>query len=784
MGDGAGAIRERERVSTASTDAIAIVDGERHGAVNAAYADLYGFSRPDDLVGEPWDRRLAEDERSRLEREILPSCRSEGYWRGTITGRRRDGTTVSHELSIARLTDDQYVCTAREAAGEERTGRDAREHTRLLERAFDAVEDIVYVFDEDGDAVLWNATLREVTGYTDSEIAGLEPAELIAPEERERGSDSGSGSDAGGCLDQLGDRQVDLVTKDGERVPHEFRGTTFEDRETGRIYRCGVARDVTDRTERERQLRTTRRFNEELVENAPFGMFRLDDELRITYENQRAEEIIGLPENEQESEAIGTDIRDLPSIAETGQADLFTRLKDGETIEFEFPFESIYGKEAYFTGRGVPLYRDDEFEGAILMAIDISERRRRERQLERQRDELETLNRINELLLEITRDLFASPTRTEIEQTVCDRLATSDLYQFAWIGAPETGGQRIVPRANAGIDEGYVETVTVTTAGEETGQGPAGRAFRSGEVQVSQNIRTDPTFEPWRDAALERGVESAAAVPLVHGDRTYGILAVYATRPLAFSRREQSGFEVLGEAVGFAINAIEEHALLFADTIVELEFEVTDSGLVFVRASDRLACEIDITGYVESASGTWSVYLTVDGAEPAAVREVATADPDVERARVVADEGETGLLEFAMNGPAVTELAEHGAMLTSGYADDGRGRFCIEAPQTTDIRQLSDRLQTAYPKSTLVAQREFDRPVQKPIEIRQSIADRLTDRQQEALQRAYHAGYFEWPRRSTAGDIADSMDISETTFHYHLRNALETLATAFVGELH
>jgi predicted DNA binding protein len=175
------------------------------------------------------------------------------------------------------------------------------------------------------------------------------------------------------------------------------------------------------------------------------------------------------------------------------------------------------------------------------------------------------------------------------------------------------------------------------------------------------------------------------------------------------------------------------------------------------------------------------VYLTVDGVSPTAARDVATQDPDVERVRIVADEGDTGLLEVDMKGPALNEITEHGAILTSGRVDEGRGRFCIEVPRAADVRQLTDRLQTAYPESTLVAQRELDRPVRKAEELRQSIADRLTDRQREALTHAYHAGYFDWPRQSTAGDVATSMDIAETTFHYHLRNGLESLLAAFTG---
>lgn len=760
-----------EQVMAASMEAMAVTDGEQHVTVNHPYAELYGFSRPEELDGEPWSRRLAEGERTRFEREIVPTCRDDGQWRGTVTGRRRDGSTFSQHLSIACLDDGHFICTCREI--EERL----RRQWTLIQGILNTIPDVVFAYDDAGNHIVEDALLDEFAGYPKAELAEMELLDFLSEADRadarthvRRALEDG----------ETVTFEADIVTRDGRSIPHEYRAAPME--MDGEILGVAAsARDVTDRKERERKLRAARRFNEELVENAPFGMFRLDEDLRITYENPRAEEIIGLPDDEESSAAIGVDIRELPSIIETGRADLFTRLQEGETIEFEFPFESIYGKEAYFTGRGVPLYRDGEFAGAVLMATDISERRQHERDLERQRDELETLNRINELLLEIARDLFESPTREEIEQTVCDRLAASDLYQFAWTGEPEADGHRIVPRASAGIDDGYVEEITVTTSETETGRGPAGRAFRTGNVQVSQNIRSDATFEPWREKALHRDVNSAAAIPLINGDTTYGILAVYATRPLAFSRREQAGFETLGKAVGFAINAIENRKLLFADTVVELEFEVTDSGLVFVRVAEQLACELTITGYVESESGTWSVYLTVEGAAPTAVRDVAIDDPDVDQVRVIAAEDDAGVLEFAMKGPALNDITEHGAILTSGYVDGGRGRFRIEAPQTADIRRLSTRLRTEYPDSTLVAQREFDRPAQKAGEIRQSIDDRLTERQREALLRAYHAGYFDWPRQSTAGDVAASMDIAETTFHYHLRNALETLLTAFAA---
>ncbi|WP_336339361.1 helix-turn-helix domain-containing protein [Haloarcula brevis] len=63
---------------------------------------------------------------------------------------------------------------------------------------------------------------------------------------------------------------------------------------------------------------------------------------------------------------------------------------------------------------------------------------------------------------------------------------------------------------------------------------------------------------------------------------------------------------------------------------------------------------------------------------------------------------------------------------------------------------------------------ETDRPV---------VLDRakLTTRQREVLGRAHELGYFEHPREATAGDVADALDISTSTFTEHLAAAQRKL---------
>ncbi|MFC7046301.1 helix-turn-helix domain-containing protein [Halobacteriaceae archaeon GCM10025711] len=58
----------------------------------------------------------------------------------------------------------------------------------------------------------------------------------------------------------------------------------------------------------------------------------------------------------------------------------------------------------------------------------------------------------------------------------------------------------------------------------------------------------------------------------------------------------------------------------------------------------------------------------------------------------------------------------------------------------------------------------------------------LTDRQRAALEAAYFSGYFDWPRGSTAEEIADSLGISSPTFHQHFRKAERKLLESILAD--
>jgi PAS domain S-box-containing protein len=761
-------------VAAASMDGVGLLSGTEYVTANDALAEIHGYETTQNIVGRSWDTLYSIGDGEATASDLLDRVRREGDWRGRAFARRPTGERVPVDLSMRR-TDDGVVCIARDVTEQRERERERERYQTILE----TVDDGIYVLDECLRVETANDRFFELLshfGISRAEARNRHVHELI-PREEDRASLEAAIEEAIETEPHTGSFEMVAETSAGECIVCESRFRLYP-KPNGEHRGCiGILRDITERKERERELQAARQFNQELVENAPFSMVRIDEEFRITYVNPRTEEVTGLPDG-KESEALGVDIRELPSVAETGQAHLFTPLQEGETIEFEFPFESIYGREVYFTGRGVPLLSDGEFDGAVLMSVDISERHQHEKDLERQRDELDTLNRINELLLAVSRDLFESPLHGNIEATVCVRLANSHLYQCAWIGKPEVGGRRLIPDVSAGIDDAGIESIPIPTDNDATVQGPASRAFRTGTIQTSQARETDPLFEPWRDGALDRDVRSVAAVPLTYDGSTYGVLAVYASRPLAFSQREQRGFEMLGEAIGYAINANRTRQRLFAQKVVELEIRLPDTEEFFSRMATRLGCRLSMESHVSTRSGSWLLYFSTGDSDVDRLVKAARDEPAVDAVRSIG-QGEESLLAITAESALLDTVAALGGTVSEASIAAGRGEFVVQVPQSTDIGEFVEQLHSTYSGLQILAKRDNERPVDPSNRVIGDGCVDLTDRQRQALEAAYRSGYFEWPRENAATDVAELLGISRPTFQAHLRKAEKELFSVF-----
>ncbi len=152
--------------------------------------------------------------------------------------------------------------------------------------------------------------------------------------------------------------------------------------------------------------------------------------------------------------------------------------------------------------------------------------------------------------------IHASEEQALLEQ-VCRIAVNTGGYRFAWIGyAEEDEKKRVRPMAAAGQDEGYLQEVFVSwSETDPSGNGPIGRAIRTGSPQFSRNIEEDRDFLPWQEPALLRGFHSVAAYPLRMNSQILGALTFYSHED-TFDQEETDLLTRLADNLSFGLTAL------------------------------------------------------------------------------------------------------------------------------------------------------------------------------------------------------------------------------------
>ncbi|ACV46162.1 MULTISPECIES: bacterio-opsin activator domain-containing protein [Halomicrobium] len=524
--------------------------------------------------------------------------------------------------------------------------------------------------------------------------------------------------------------------------------------------------DITDRVRRE----TRRRLLALLVEQARDGLYTLDHNGVVDFCNESFAAMLGY----ERGELIGMHASEMlaPGELVAGQRTVQALLDDPDTdgAEVDMTFRTRDGEDRELSIHYTLLSTGgDSYGGLMGVARDVTERRERTRRIESQRDELSTLSRTNVLVQDIIGALGTAASTIELRQTVCDRLVESGRYGLAWIGERHGGDDVIVPLTSAGAWTEHLDDVELR-ADDGADAAPVARAYRTGEVQVVSDTRSLAAFSPRPERAPAAGFEAVIVTPLCHGETTHGILAVYATEPDAFSERIARSFAVLGETIGLALTAIQNKRLLQHEAPLRLAFRSDSDDACLVRVARSCDCTLETAGVVETSDGVVQ-YLRVDGAAPSTVVDTVCESELVDDAAVTRTDGDS-LVE--LHGPSSpgTELAEVGARLVETEIDPGGARLVVETTGDADLRSVQTVVERWFPDVTLVSKRKRTQPESDG---ERSPLSPLTDRQREVLRAAYLSGYYDWPRETTAEELADSLGIASPTLHQHLRRAERNL---------
>lgn len=166
----------------------------------------------------------------------------------------------------------------------------------------------------------------------------------------------------------------------------------------------------------------------------------------------------------------------------------------------------------------------------------------------------EALNATNETILRAT-------TREALYQQVCEAALRGGDFVGATIllHDPATDLLKMIAGAGDGIEKLRLVQISVAETAPE-GQGLAGTAFRTRIPCVSNNFGNDERSRAWRDQLQNSTIGAAAALPLLRGDTTLGVLLVYLNRAGVLDDGMIALLMRMAENLSFALDNLDRDA--------------------------------------------------------------------------------------------------------------------------------------------------------------------------------------------------------------------------------
>lgn len=436
-------------------------------------------------------------------------------------------------------------------------------------------------------------------------------------------------------------------------------------------------------------------------------------------------------------------------------------------LETNSPYQITYALElpntprVWIEERGRVLSDDGEPTRAVGANIDITQQKERRRELEWERE----LNRtLHEVLVE-------SRTRADLEDTIVTQLHKHG-YALAWIGDLLT--DELEPSATAGKTS-YVSDLNLTVPGAGDPAEPTVRAINDDQTKFVDELLTGPQTD-WRQRAAETGLRAEAALPLLYGDVFYGVLAVYDDEPAAFDQTARRLLSELSDTLAFVIHNVERKNALASDRIINATLQLVGAEYYMSEVIRRANCETSETRLVVHETIPYDddrtiQYVSVDGAPVDAIGDAAATHPAVDNVSEIESESNRRLqITHRADTPEAT-LTTVGTRVRSTSVTAKRADILIQVPNKATLRNAISTLEASNEFVSVLSSIERDQGGETNVN---PLAN-LTDRQQTALQAAYHRGYFEQPRESSATEVANSLGISHPTFLEHLRLAQQKL---------
>jgi len=292
-----------------------------------------------------------------------------------------------HGRSKLDLEKGTIRCPAAQSSVTPAASQDNKES---LQTFFNALDDLVFVFDPEGRILFANPAAQNLLGYTPAELAGMAAFDFHPPEQRQEAAKLLAGVIAG----KITICPIPLQARDGTRILVETK--ILHGQWRGKDALFGMGRDITERKQAEEAVRQSEERYRAVVETAPDVVYAISDKGVFASLNPAFEAITGWARTEW----LGKSFAPLVHPEDASLAvEMFQKVLRGDKPPpYELRILSKSGKYLVGEFTSTPYIRDGKVAGKLGIVRDITERKRAEKALLQGEVRLE---RINRCLLEL-----------------------------------------------------------------------------------------------------------------------------------------------------------------------------------------------------------------------------------------------------------------------------------------------------------------------------------------------------------------------------------------------
>ncbi|TAG97825.1 MAG: response regulator [Oscillatoriales cyanobacterium] len=493
----------------------------------------------------------------------------------------RGNREVWLDAKVSPLSADSVIIVARDISDRKLAESALRESQHFIQAIADANPNLLYVHDLiEQRNVYNNRQITAILGYTTQEVQDMGTemmSMLLNPDDLPAFFESVQQVERSKDGDVI-ESQYRMKHKNGEwRWMHHW-DTVFSRQANGKPQQIlGTANDITERKLSEDKLIESQQRISFLLQQTPIAIIELNLNLEVITWNPAAEKLFGY----KQQEVIGHNVPDL-IIPDSCYQQISQLLSNKNNAEFGANYttnETITknGKIIVCEWYNTALINENgRAIGIALMAVDITERKQVEAELQesalRQRAIARIIERMRQTL--DIRDIFYATTR-ELRQTMkCDRVA---IYRFN----PDWSGEFVAES----VDSNWISLIqqqqndpkfTEDTLDSENClvqrfdssleevkdtylQETEGGAYNRGTAYLCVEDIYKAGFDSCYIQLLERfEVKSYITVPIFCGENLWGLLASYQnSAPRQWSEAEINVAVHIGKQLGVAVQQAE-----------------------------------------------------------------------------------------------------------------------------------------------------------------------------------------------------------------------------------